>query len=67
MTLAKLISSAREKRGLSLRKLAQKCDISFQHVHYMEQGKSENIEVKTIKALAKALDISPVAIFRACL
>lgn len=66
-TLAKLLRQAREKQGLSLRQVAAKCSLSHTHIHYLEQGKGQELTVSTIRELSVALDISPIAILRACL
>jgi len=67
MTLATLLKSARKKQRLSLRQLATKCSLSHTHIHYLEQGKSVELTVGTIRELSVALGISPLAIFKACL
>ncbi len=53
--LGKLIRKLRKEKGLSLRKLAEKVDISFVNISYIENGRFETSE-KVIKQLAKALD-----------
>ena len=54
-TLGLLIRKLRKDKGLSLRKLAEKVDISFVNIAHIENGRVATSE-KIIKQLAKALD-----------
>ena len=54
-TLGLLIRKLRKNKGLSLRKLAEKVDISFVNIAHIENGRVATSE-KVIKQLAKALD-----------
>ena len=53
--LGKLIRKLRKQKGLSLRKLAEKVDISFVNIAHIENGRVTTSE-EIIKQLAKALD-----------
>ena len=53
--LGLLIRKLRKDKGLSLRKLAEKVDISFVNIAHIENGRVATSE-KIIKQLAKALD-----------
>ena len=55
LLLGKLIRKLRKEKGLSLRKLAEKVDISFVNIAHIENGRVVTSE-KVIKQLAKALD-----------
>jgi transcriptional regulator with XRE-family HTH domain len=55
LLLGKLIRKLRKNKGLSLRNLAEKVDISFVNIAHIENGRVATSE-KTIKQLAKALD-----------
>ena len=54
-TLGLLIRKLRKDKGLSLRKLAEKVDISFVNIAHIENGRVVTSE-EIIKQLAKALD-----------
>ena len=53
--LGLLIRKLRKEKGLSLRKLAEKVDISFVNIAHIENGRVVTSE-EIIKQLAKALD-----------
>ncbi len=53
--LGKVIRDLRKKKGMSLRKLADKISVSFVNISHIENGRVETSE-KVIKELAKALD-----------
>ena len=55
LLLGKLIRKLRKQKGLSLRKLAEKVDISFVNIAHIENGRVTTSE-EIIKQLAKALD-----------
>ena len=52
------IKSLREKRNLSLRDLASKCDLDFSKIGQIENGKT-NLKLSTIFELAKGLEVEP--------
>ena len=53
--LGKLIRKLRKEKGLSLRKLAEKVDVSFVNIAHIENGNVATSD-KVLKQLAKALD-----------
>ena len=55
LLLGKLIRKLRKKKGLSLRKLAEKVDISYVNIAHVENGNVSTSD-KVLKQLAKALD-----------
>ena len=55
LLLGKLIRKLRKEKGLSLRKLAEKVDISFVNIAHIENGRVVTSE-EIINQLAKALD-----------
>ena len=55
LLLGKLIRKLRKKKGLSLRKLAEKVDISYVNIAHIENGNVATSD-KVLKQLAKALD-----------
>ena len=55
LLLGKLIRKLRKGKGLSLRKLAEKVDISFVNIAHIENGRVATSE-EVIMQLAKALD-----------
>lgn len=56
-TLPGEIRSGRERMGLSLQKLADRTDLSKAYLWDVEQGRSTNPSIKTIMALAHALEL----------
>lgn len=52
----------RQSKGLSFRKLAQRCDIDYSNLNKIEKGKI-NISLSTILELAKGLEIHPKELF----
>lgn len=57
MTLAKIITTCREKRGLSQEALAERLNITAAEVAAWEKGESEPA-IKELAALSQALDVS---------
>jgi len=57
-TLAKRLAWAREKSGLSQRKLSELSGLTARHVALIEAGERDNPELKTLHALADTLGIS---------
>ena len=55
LLLGKLIRKLRKKKGLSLRKLAEKVDISYVNIAHIENGNVSTSD-KVLKQLEKALD-----------
>lgn len=60
--LGNRIKLLRKEKGLSLRQLAQLCDIDYSDISKIEKGQ-RNIQVSTILELAKGLDIHPKELF----
>lgn len=56
------IKLLRKEKGLSLRQLAQLCDIDYSDISKIEKGQ-RNIQVFTILELAKGLGIHPKELF----
>ena len=62
--LARYTKTRREELGLSLNQVAQRCNLTKSHVHDIERGRSKNPTVKNVCALAAALQVSAVTLFR---
>lgn len=62
-----LIRARREEMGLSLQDLASASGVSKPHIWTMEQQTSTNPEVWTVVALARALGLDPVDLFRSAM
>lgn len=56
------IKTLRKERGLSLRQLAQLCDIDYSDISKIEKGQ-RNIQISTILELTRGLDIHPKDLF----
>lgn len=56
------IKTLRKERGLSLRQLAQLCDIDYSDISKIEKGQ-RNIQISTILELTKGLDIYSKELF----
>lgn len=56
--LGQCIARFRELRGLSSTGLAEKAQIAKSYVYKLERGEAENPGLKTLDALARALDIT---------
>lgn len=56
------IQKLRKERDLSLRQLAQLCDIDYSDISKIEKGQ-RNIQIFTILELTKGLDIHPKDLF----
>ena len=52
----KNLRAIREKKGLSLRKLADEADINFTQIHRIEMGETSP-SVSLVKAIADAMNI----------
>jgi transcriptional regulator with XRE-family HTH domain len=52
------LKSVREGKGLSLRRLAELCDLDNSNISKIEHGKYD-IQLSTIVELAKGLDVHP--------
>ena len=55
--LAKIVKRLREKTGLSQEKLARLADVSNNTIINIESGKQNNPTIKTLKKIAKALEV----------
>jgi len=56
------IKILRKERDLSLRQLAQLCDIDYSDISKIEKGQ-RNIQISTILELTRGLDIYPKELF----
>ena len=53
--LGELIRNIRQEKGISLRKLAEKVNVSFVNISYIENGRIETSK-SVLRSLSKALD-----------
>lgn len=53
MTLGEFIKKYRKDTGLSLRELADKCDLSFQYISKLEKDEVDKLSVDTTIKIAK--------------
>ncbi|OCK51309.1 transcriptional regulator [Chryseobacterium sp. CBo1] len=58
----KRVQVLREEKQLSLRQLAQNCEIDYSDIGKIEKG-LRNIQMSTILELSKGLDVSPQELF----
>lgn len=58
----KRVQALREEKQLSLRQLAQNCEIDYSDIGKIEKG-LRNIQMSTILELSKGLDITPQELF----
>ncbi|MGO2103482.1 MAG: helix-turn-helix domain-containing protein [Psychroflexus halocasei] len=58
----KRIKHLRKEQGLSLRKLAQRCDVDFSDINKIEKGE-RNMQMTTLFELAKGLEVHPRDLF----
>ncbi|WP_294364477.1 helix-turn-helix transcriptional regulator [uncultured Clostridium sp.] len=56
--LGKKIKALRKNKGYTLRALAEKCDINFRTIKAIEDGKSQNPGIYTIKRIADVFNVS---------
>lgn len=56
------LSSLREERGLTLRQVAQNCDLDYSDIGKYEKGEV-SVQLKTIYELAKGLGVHPKELF----
>lgn len=56
------LSFLREERGLTLRQVAQNCDLDHSDIGKYEKGEV-SIQLKTIYELAKGLEVQPKELF----
>lgn len=56
------LKDLREERGLSLREVAQNCDLDFSDIGKYEKGEV-SVQLKTIYELAKGLGVHPKEFF----
>ena len=57
MTLGKMLSTARERKGWSLRELSSRTGVSYSLICRLEGGKFHDASFKKIVRLGKALEI----------
>lgn len=57
MNYARAIRIARAARGMSQKQLAMRANLKPSYVSLLESGKRDNPTMKTIEALARALDV----------
>jgi len=55
--ISKIIKKHRENKGLSQEKLARLANVSNNTIVNIEAGKQNNPTIKTLKRIAKALDV----------
>lgn len=60
--LGNQIKKLRKERGLSLRQLAQLCDMDYSDISKIEKGQ-RNIQISTVLELTRGLDIHPKDLF----
>ena len=53
--LGELIRNIRQEKGISLRKLAEKVNVSFVNISYIENGRIETSK-SVLRSISKALD-----------
>lgn len=58
----KRVQALREEKQLSLRQLAQNCEIDYSDISKIEKG-LRNIQMSTILELSKGLDVLPQELF----
>lgn len=56
-TIGERLRVLRERRGMSIDQLAQKCELTAGHIGRIERGDSKNPRYETIEKLAKALEV----------
>ena len=56
--LAEIVKKLREEKGLSQEKLARLADVSNNTIVNIEAGKQNNPTIKTLKRIAKTLEIN---------
>ena len=54
---------ARIKKGLNQKELAEIAGVSRHQIVSLENGRSKNPNLETIKKISKALDVSPLELF----
>lgn len=62
LLFGKHIESLRKNQNLSLRQLAQRCDVDFSEISKIEKGE-RNIQITTVIELAKGLGVSAKELF----
>ncbi len=62
MKLGERIQQARERQGLTQRDLAARTGLSQQYLSLLERGDRTNPTLDTLMVLAKALDVSLLAL-----
>lgn len=64
--LATFLKTTREKRGFSVRQLAEKATVSHTEIFRIEKGERTNPSITMLKALADALNTPVSAFLQAC-
>lgn len=59
-----MLKDYRIKKGYSLEKLAELCNISWRNLHRIENGKINEAKFETIKKIINALEISDADIIK---
>ncbi len=54
----------REEKILSLRELADKSDVSYNTIWFIEAGRRQRTHPRTIRKLAKALGVEPIQLLK---
>jgi transcriptional regulator with XRE-family HTH domain len=62
IAFGKRVQALREEKQLSLRQLAQNCEIDYSDISKIEKG-LRNIQMSTILELSKGLNVSPQELF----
>lgn len=65
MILGDRIRELRKERGLSQEKLAELADVHRNFIGFIERGE-RNVGVKTVIALAQAMELHPARLFEGC-
>lgn len=65
MVLGDRIRALRKERGLSQEKLAELSDVHRNFIGFIERGE-RNVGVKTVIALAQAMNLHPAELFESC-
>lgn len=65
MILGERIRTLRKERGLSQEKLAELSEVHRNFIGFIERGE-RNVGVKTVIALAQAMELPPASLFAGC-
>lgn len=61
--LGEAVRRAREERGLSIRKLADRAGVTHSFIAKLEAGRFQTVSPDNLTALARALDVAPEDLF----